>query len=439
MARRPTYFLLHAALVAIGLAGLCWYVAPGRGQTPVQSSLPVKRTMEPQFMGAASCASAACHHGNGPQGSWRSEYTTWALFDPHARAYEVLHNDLSRQITTALKAKVPAHENPLCLNCHVQPGILYQPRHERFALHDGVSCEACHGAAEKWLHLHHRTPGNSTALGMRDTKNLRVRAELCAACHVGQPGNEVGHDLIAAGHPVLRFELAAYLANYPRHWKEKQGNENDDFEARAWLVGQLASAKTSVQCLTARAADKEARWPDLADFDCFACHHDLQANAWRQNKDHLTTRRPGTAPFNQWYTGTLGTLADVTETKTAAAYDQLKAAMSRLAPNQTQAEACGKELVRELDKQLTKATNRTFSKDELIRMRRQLATRLRGGEASTWDQAAQLYLGLAAMHVAAPESSETGALLREMKQRLDFPPAHDSPRDFLPVLPRRNP
>src|SRR5438477_48 len=52
----------------------------------------------PELQGVASCASAACHHGNGPKGAWRSEYTTWISYDPHANAYEVLYDEKSVQI-----------------------------------------------------------------------------------------------------------------------------------------------------------------------------------------------------------------------------------------------------------------------------------------------------------------------------------------------------
>ncbi len=42
---------------------------------------------------------------------------------------------------------------------------------------------------------------------------------------------EVDHDLIAAGHPALRFEFATYFANLPPHWdvaRDKKANSSDD-------------------------------------------------------------------------------------------------------------------------------------------------------------------------------------------------------------------
>ena len=92
-----------------------------------------------KFEGVASCAALACHHGNGPRGSKGSEYTTWAIYDPHAKAYEVLLNDRSRGIQERLNRaepenrRVAAENNALCLKCHATPpgNLLPLPSRER--------------------------------------------------------------------------------------------------------------------------------------------------------------------------------------------------------------------------------------------------------------------------------------------------------------------
>src|SRR5262249_17333411 len=197
-----------------------------------------------------------CHHANGPRGSPRSEYTTWATYDPHARAGTTLFGKKSLTIEKNFKgladlADAHPEKDLLCLNCHVQPRLTEAAaRHERFSLIDGVGCEACHGPAEKWVSRHYtdewrgKTAEEKARLGMTNTRDLRVRAEVCVACHVGSGDSDVNHDLIAAGHPRLRFEFGAYLANYPRHWSETKDKEGRaDFEAQAWLIGQAVSAQ----------------------------------------------------------------------------------------------------------------------------------------------------------------------------------------------------
>src|SRR5258707_1231750 len=105
--------------------------------------------------------------------------------------------------------------------------------------------------AEKWRMAHYlpdwkqKTPQEKERLGMRPTKDLVARAKLCAECHVGTAEREVNHDLIAAGHPRLNFEFAAYLANMPAHWREEGENARLDFGARACAVGQLVSAQAA--------------------------------------------------------------------------------------------------------------------------------------------------------------------------------------------------
>ena len=122
----------------------------------------------------------------------------------------------------------------------------------------GVACESCHGPAQRWLNEHYRegwrtrTPSEKHAVGMADTRSLRGRAESCVPCHVGAADMDVNHDLIAAGHPPLHFEFAAYHANLPRHWDDAKDTDSRlggkrDFEARAWAIGQVVSARAALE------------------------------------------------------------------------------------------------------------------------------------------------------------------------------------------------
>src|SRR5262249_35632430 len=152
-----------------------------------------------------------------------SEYGTWLACDPHARAYEVLLDYRSKEIVKNYYNLPAAHlarpqKLTLCLKCHVAPEVNARPCVPELFHADGVSCESCHGPAGKWLGLHYQAAwkaldrAEKEALGFRTTKDVVVRARLCAGCHVGAPGMDVNHDLIAAGHPRLNFEFAAYQA-----------------------------------------------------------------------------------------------------------------------------------------------------------------------------------------------------------------------------------
>src|SRR6185369_5193094 len=85
------------------------------------------------------------------------------------------------------------------------------------ALKQGVSCDACHGPAEKYLEPHvtkgwtakQRAALGSEKLydqlGLYDTKNLKMRANMCVSCHL-----KIDAELINAAHPELPFELDTF-------------------------------------------------------------------------------------------------------------------------------------------------------------------------------------------------------------------------------------
>ena len=95
----------------------------------------------------------------------------------------------------------------------------------------------CHNAAEPWLLTHTRTDlthEQKVAAGLRDLKNLYVRANTCVACH-----QNLDPELRSAGHPELTFEMDGQSATMPRHWTET----NKLRGAQAWAVGQAVAAR----------------------------------------------------------------------------------------------------------------------------------------------------------------------------------------------------
>ena len=106
-------------------------------------------------LGTVTCASSTCH---GSVLAWddvvlHNEYTTWARLDRHTRAYATLLTPASVSIARKLGLSTPAHEAPECLACHAYAPPAEQ-RGERFVLSDGISCEGCHGPAERWVASH---------------------------------------------------------------------------------------------------------------------------------------------------------------------------------------------------------------------------------------------------------------------------------------------
>ena len=384
------------------------------------------------FLGAGSCASAACHGRPLTSGIQGSEYTLWAGRDKHARAYDVLFQPRSAKMAALLDPKTKASENVLCLSCHVLPEAKWvNSEIPEFFKGDGVSCESCHGPARSWITDHSqpswkaKLPGEKAALGMWETRELNARVKLCVDCHVGSPGTEVTHDLIAAGHPRLNFEFAAFQAIMPHHWSD-QSDKNPalgghaDFETRAWVLGQLQSAQAALTLLASHTKDK-TRF-ELADRDCYACHHDLQGQSWRQSAG-----RPGSIPWNSWYfTQAPRALAAVGSSHGPDfqnALDDIR--QKKLSPTQA-----------EITKWFEAPPDAKLI--DSAKLFQDVLTGDLGKTTAGWDDAAQVYLTLAAIHNTWTDQQNSipatslRPLLIDWRAGLRFPNGLDSPRTFEP-------
>lgn len=257
-----------------------------------------------KFMGAGSCASSNCHgaaQARNVEGIDinQNEYSIWFAKDKHRNAYNVLLEPGSIRIAKNLRLPDTPGESEKCLVCHTTyaPAALWSGD---FDFSDGVSCESCHGPAEKWIGPHTQKDWNETKaaeLGMFDTENLYSRAEQCLSCHIGDETKTVDHEMIAAGHPDLnRFEFDTFLALMPPHWRKNQDNTWEETEI--WAIGQVTALKQSMDQLERRANNQSSNpWPEFAEYNCYGCHHDLEVDSWRQTAGYQG-RTPGYPVWN---------------------------------------------------------------------------------------------------------------------------------------------
>jgi len=250
------------------------------------------------YTGAGSCSSSQCHGSLRPRGDGRilqNEYTVWVTKDEHSQAYAHLLEERSKIIARNLRLERPPEKEPRCLACH-SLAVPDARRGRSFDPADGVSCEACHGPAEKWLGPHTTrdwTHPQSVELGMRDTKDPLVRAETCSPCHVGTAEKTVDHELYAAGHPELVFEMQWASASMPRHWREAS-DRGAYFATRLWAVGEAVHLRDQMQ----RAVrPSSGSLPEFAELDCGSCHHELLPKSWRTARGYAN-RRPGDPPID---------------------------------------------------------------------------------------------------------------------------------------------
>jgi hypothetical protein len=389
------------------------------------------------WIGVSSCSAQPCH-GDVARDNvwpiWGNEVTVWLERDPHAQAYRVLSNELSKRMAQRLRLGVPANRSELCLSCH-SPGDAIESQPLEPALADGVGCESCHGSAKQWLAQHtlagwrNKTVQDKRQLGMVDTQDIHGRAKACAACHVGtavrdgSPGGEVNHDLIAAGHPALKFEFTAYLAKMPKHWSEKSPGAG--FDARAWVVGQAASASAALRLLASRADGSRQRpWPEFAEYDCYSCHHQLYGPT-KARSHELIGQRPGLPVWGTWYLPLASVLSeDAARSNAVKEVDRL---MQRPGDDRKKLTQAAEQAVRLFDRLGEKLATENYSAaavESLLVRLNEAAPRV---TASNWDGEAQLYLALVAMHYAKhdsdgpPPNDPLTRSLRQTREELMFP------------------
>ena len=300
--------------------------------TPARTNLPKTSGNLRTFQGTGSCSAIACHGGVGRQNCgdqpsseiWRSEYTVWMTDDPHSRSFSILYDDLATKIATNLAQGgpvVPAYQDLRCLSCHTLPRS--EPEFEVTSQlnPDGVGCESCHGPASDWISQH--TTSNWRTLDSRtkqrdyqfwDTKNLLQRTQICSGCHVGNRNDsnladrDMNHDMIAAGHPRLAFEMASYSDLHANHWCEKPARWSENIrtpapsasERRAWLwaTGRLATASAALELSAARAESQAAPWPEFSETNCYSCHQELTPELAALKKPGQRLGRPA---WGTWY------------------------------------------------------------------------------------------------------------------------------------------
>jgi hypothetical protein len=399
-----------------------------------------------KLVGTGSCGGRACHGAIEPLGGQvrQNEFTTWIAHDRHADAFRVLGTERSKRIVAKLKGladwkKANPQAEAVCLSCHVYPDISTAPHVSHgqddaafIRDFDGVGCENCHGPAEQWLHVHalpdwrKKSPEEKARLGMRPLTTALDRAEVCVTCHVGSATADMNHDLIAAGHPRLNFEYSAYLANMPRHWVEKK--PDPAAEAQAWAVGQVVTARAALNLLAAR-AEPPHPWPEFAEYDCFACHHELHADSWRRERgDRHGT--PGSLVPETWYLSLPRAMAQTRHLpELAASLDGIAAGLgkpwgdrAKVAQDARKAAELCSGLLREVNKA---PANEADFRHWLAELAAEAQRR-----GLTWDEAGQLYLALAAFEDAYdPEGRDKKVheAVAGLYKDLSFPRSQDSP------------
>lgn len=323
-----------------------------------------------KYTGYGSCSSPLCHgdvKSRPLPGIRHDEVSLWVKEDAHSRAFEALASPLAARMARILGLGEAATADR-CLDCHtlhVPPEL----RGRTFDAREAVSCESCHGPAAGWLGPHTTTDwthAQSLERGMIDTKDPVVRVQRCLACHLGSADRTVDHELIAAGHPALRFELETSTERMPRHWRTAPAG-GTSLRARDWAVGQAVQLAASLEQLARRARSAGSSWPEYAELRCEACHHALTPpdKSWRQESGYAG-RRAGVPPWDpsRWtvFGRALLALDPALHRDLDAGMAELASEMSRLAADREKIGARASALAERIERLAAELARREFDR-----------------------------------------------------------------------------
>lgn len=299
---------------------------------------------KPAYQGLRSCV--PCHNEDltkpsllaalTPEFSALNEIETFS-HDKHRQAYELLSGKLGLEMQEILSkargdAEYKVTTDKQCLACHAnwhwKEGFDKPPLFEL-----GVTCESCHGPSSLWEGPHDAPAWRKTTpkekedkFGFVDVRNPIRRAKQCFSCHIGnvKEGKVVTHEMYAAGHPPLPgIEIETFASQMQSHWRFLQekgefqfrdeyvkanfpGVEHDPLtdlpRTKSVMIGGVIALRESLNLFASQAVEENGEaWPELAVFDCAACHHDLSSPSWRQNRGYARSV-PGRPQMLSWPT-----------------------------------------------------------------------------------------------------------------------------------------
>jgi hypothetical protein len=409
-----------------------------------------------KYIGPGSCAATSCHGSVKPVAGSRilqDEYSSWILRDKHSRAYQALTGDVGERMARILKLG-KAEEAPKCLACHALY-VAPEQRGRNYEINEGVSCENCHGPAQGWLgqHTARETPqkhAESIRLGMTETRDVIRRTQKCLECHLGTREKFVDHEMIAAGHPDLYFELDSFSAVMPRHWKTpREGADGKPAEdaawsgVRDWSAGQAVQLRAAMERLTWRAknerSDKKEVWPEYSELSCFACHHALgpAKDSWRQEHAY-SGRRPGDPAWNASRFVVFRWMAKQVDSAAAQELDRQLAAvsdeMSKLNPDRNAVAIAASQAAPIAQKFAERLASQPYDQSLALRAMQRITEDAEAIALADERAAEQAAMALDSLYIAYSREAKPGnaadvrAAINALFQQLENPSAYDADR-----------
>ena len=358
--------------------------------------------------GVASCADSMCHGRQVASGLVvrQNEIITWqdasSAAGDHSRAWRVLMEPRAQAIANRLGLG-PAQNAATCTGCHgdAAPG----GRGAKFQVSDGVGCEACHGGSSGWLASHYALGANhadNVSRGMIPLEDPKVRASVCLDCHFGsaEKGQFVTHQIMAAGHPRISFELDLF-STLQRHYDlnaEYAKRKPIPSGVKVWAVGQSMALERSLTLYSDAKHGQEGSFPEFYFFDCQSCHRQIFDDPKARPTAIANPGRPiptGTPPYNDENMIMLSAAAKTTAPGLAAAFEaNSRAFHAALATDRGAAVRAAAQLAGSTRALESAFAAREFSRAETLAMLNQVAGEAQSTRYTDYEGSAQAVMAM---------------------------------------------
>jgi len=430
---------IPASIRSLGLALVALLCAGSAQSQQAAQPTPAGRRAEIgdyKHMGVASCATNVCHGKLAPAPGKNvrlNEYRTWVNEDRHAFAYRTLDLAESKRIAANMGLK-SASTAKICLDCHAD-NVPADKRGPKFQLSDGVQCEACHGGSERWLESHAgeaATHKDNLSRGMYPSETPLDRAELCLSCHLGTKDRFATHEIMAAGHPRLQFELEGFTATQPAHftvdadYEERKGKIDG---VNLWVTGQIENARTLLRLLQTNMYATTSAFPELAFYDCDSCHHYMDNVRWNQERASMGIK-PGTLRLQMQNMLMVQAIVGSFDAAGAEELKKLANAVVRAGwQDRAAAGAAAKNALTWLN-QRTDLSRRKYSRAEIVNLRRSLMSYGASEKAGDYNTAYQIYVGVDSLSTTLGDRDAKRSPLDTLFKLVDKPSTF-SPAKFM--------
>lgn len=376
---------------------------PALAAPPLQARPPLPFEAPHQHIGVATCAGSNCHGSQRPfddSAVLQNEYFLWQREDAHSNAYKLLLTANGKRIAQNLGIKDAASAAE-CLTCHTDY-VDSSLRGRRYAMSEGVGCEACHGGAQQWLgpHVSGNTHAQNIEQGLYPLENPLARARLCLNCHMGTKDKPIDHRIMGAGHPPLEFELDTFTNIQPAHFRVdsdyRQRKPAYATGAQTWVIGQLVAAETFLDGLGSPRLSQRGLFPELVFFDCNACHHAPQNRRW--NPGVADALGPGEVRLADAYLTMTGVILGILQPQAGARWNAALAQLHRASQQSvSQIRDAAQKLKDIVQAELVPLSQQSIDKAQATALLQRLAQLGIDGKAGDYTTAKQIYYGADAL------------------------------------------